>query len=392
LLLRRKIFTAFLRLGLTSFGGPVAHLAYFHRDFVQRRKWLTEGEYAELVSLSQFLPGPGSSQVGAAIGLSQGGLAGAFAAWLGFTLPSAVLMLIFGLGLLRYQSALNSNWLHGIKIVTVAVVAQALWSMGLRFCRDQVCALIAITAAGLLLFVPLLGVQVAAMVGGAVVGLLFFQGKTESVVATSAKKAPEFGVPYGLCLCLFLVLLLIPVSVMSALGPNTELFARFYKTGALVFGGGHVVLPLLQTELVDNGLIQNDAFLAAYGSAQALPGPLFSIAACLGSMVVSSAPPWLSAVIALVGIFLPGLLLVVGVLPLWQRLRQVAAMNAAIKGINAAVVGILLAAFYQPVWTSAIHAPSDFAAAILMFMLLVFWRLPPWLVVILGASLGMVWS
>jgi chromate transporter len=392
LLLRRKIFTAFLRLGLTSFGGPVAHLAYFHRDFVQRRKWLTEGEYAELVSLSQFLPGPGSSQVGAAIGLSQGGLAGAFAAWLGFTLPSAVLMLIFGLGLLRYQSALNSNWLHGIKIVTVAVVAQALWSMGLRFCRDQVCALIAITAAGLLLFVPLLGVQVAAMVGGAVVGLLFFQGKTESVVATSAKKAPEFGVPYGLCLCLFLVLLLIPVSVMSALGPNTELFARFYKTGALVFGGGHVVLPLLQTELVDNGLIQNDAFLAAYGAAQALPGPLFSIAACLGSMVVSSAPPWLSAVIALVGIFLPGLLLVVGVLPLWQRLRQVAAMNAAIKGINAAVVGILLAAFYQPVWTSAIHAPSDFAAAILMFMLLVFWRLPPWLVVILGASLGMVWS
>ena len=392
MLLRRKIFTAFLRLGLTSFGGPVAHLAYFHRDFVQRRKWLTEGEYAELVSLSQFLPGPGSSQVGAAIGLSQGGLAGAFAAWLGFTLPSAVLMLIFGLGLLRYQSALNSNWLHGIKIVTVAVVAQALWSMGLRFCRDQVCALIAITAAGLLLFVPLLGVQVAAMVGGAVVGLLFFQGKTESVVATSAKKAPEFGVPYGLCLCLFLVLLLIPVSVMSALGPNTELFARFYKTGALVFGGGHVVLPLLQTELVDNGLIQNDAFLAAYGSAQALPGPLFSIAACLGSMVVSSAPPWLSAVIALVGIFLPGLLLVVGVLPLWQRLRQVAAMNAAIKGINAAVVGILLAAFYQPVWTSAIHAPSDFAAAILMFMLLVFWRLPPWLVVILGASLGMVWS
>ena len=392
MLRRRKIFTAFLRLGLTSFGGPVAHLAYFHRDFVQRRKWLTEGEYAELVSLSQFLPGPGSSQVGAAIGLSQGGLAGAFAAWLGFTLPSAVLMLIFGLGLLRYQSALNSNWLHGIKIVTVAVVAQALWSMGLRFCRDQVCALIAITAAGLLLFVPLLGVQMAAMVGGAVVGLLFFQGKTESVVATSAKKAPEFGVPYGLCLCLFLVLLLIPVSVMSALGPNTELFARFYKTGALVFGGGHVVLPLLQTELVDSGLIQNDAFLAAYGAAQALPGPLFSIAACLGSMVVSSAPPWLSAVIALVGIFLPGLLLVVGVLPLWQRLRQVAAMTAAIKGINAAVVGILLAAFYQPVWTSAIHAPSYFAAAILMFMLLVFWRMPPWLVVILGASLGMVWS
>ena len=330
MLLRRKIFTAFLRLGLTSFGGPVAHLAYFHRDFVQRRKWLTEGEYAELVSLSQFLPGPGSSQVGAAIGLSQGGLAGAFAAWLGFTLPSAVLMLIFGLGLLRYQSALNSNWLHGIKIVTVAVVAQALWSMGLRFCRDQVCALIAITAAGLLLFVPLLGVQVAAMVGGAVVGLLFFQGKTESVVATSAKKAPEFGVPYGLCLCLFLVLLLIPVSVMSALGPNTELFARFYKTGALVFGGGHVVLPLLQTELVDNGLIQNDAFLAAYGAAQALPGPLFSIAACLGSMVVSSAPPWLSAVIALVGIFLPGLLLVVGVLPLWQRLRQVAARSPTV--------------------------------------------------------------
>ena len=387
-----KIFTAFLRLGLISFGGPVAHLAYFHRDFVLRRKWLTEGEYAELVSLSQFLPGPASSQVGAAIGLSQGGLTGAFAAWLGFTLPSAVLMLIFGLGLLHYESALNRNWLHGIKIVTVAVVAQALWSMGQKFCRDQVCALIAIAAAGLLVFVPLLGVQVAAMVGGAVVGLVFFRETSESVVAIPAKKKAEFRVHFGLYLCLFLVLLLIPMSVVSALGPNAELFARFYKTGALVFGGGHVVLPFLQTEMVASGLVQNDAFLAAYGAAQALPGPLFSIAACLGSMVVSSTPRWLSAVIALVGIFLPGLLLVVGVLPLWRRLRQVTAMTAAIKGINAAVVGILLAAFYQPVWTSAIHTPSDFAAAVLMFLLLVFWRLPPWLVVMLGASLGMVWG
>ena len=377
---------------MTSFGGPVAHLAYFHREFVQRRKWLTDSEYAELVSLSQFLPGPASSQVGAAIGLSQGGMAGAFAAWFGFTLPSAVLMLIFGLGLLRYKSALNSNWLHGIKIVTVAVVAQALWSMGQKFCRDQVCALIAIAAAGLLVLVPLLGVQVAAMIGGAVVGLVFFRGATEPLMAMPARKVTEVGVHYGLCFCLFLVLLLMPMSVVSALGPNAELFARFYKTGALVFGGGHVVLPLLQTEMVASGLIQNDAFLAAYGAAQALPGPLFSIAACLGSMVVSSAPPWLSAVIALVGIFLPGLLLVVGVLPLWQRLRQVTAMTAAIKGINAAVVGILLAAFYQPVWTSAIHNPSDFAAASLMFLLLVFWRLPPWLVVILGASLGMIWG
>ena len=385
-----KVFTAFLRLGLTSFGGPVAHLGYFHREFVQRRKWLTEVEYADLVSLSQFLPGPASSQVGTAIGLSQGGLAGAIAAWLGFTLPSAVLMLIFGLGLMHYQPGLNGSWLHGIKIVTVAVVAQAIWAMWKAFCLDRVCATMAIASASLVAFVPLSGVQVAAMVGGGMMGLAFLRPTTESTVAAPSKSTDEYGIHYVIFLVPFAVLLLLPMGVVSSFGPTAVLFARFYQTGALVFGGGHVVLPLLQTEMVASGLVQNDAFLAAYGAAQALPGPLFSIAACLGSMVTSKSPPWLNAAVALLGIFLPGILLVLGVLPLWRRLRQVAALKAAVQGINAAVVGILLAAFYQPVWTCAIRGSSDFAAAGVMFLLLVFWRLPPWFVVILGVSLGMV--
>lgn len=374
------LFLIFLKLGVTSFGGPIAHLGYFRAEFVERRKWLTDSAYADLVALCQFLPGPASSQVGIAMGLFRGGLPGAVAAWLGFTLPSAVALVLFGQVLTGLGGDAPGGWLHGLKVVAVAVVAQALWGMGKSLCPDRARASVAVAAAVLAGSMPGVLGQIGVIVAGGVVGWRWLP------VSASLPHSPlpvrlrkRTGVlMLGVCLALLLLLPALAAQGAYAL----RLFDGFYRAGALVFGGGHVVLPLLQAEVVPPGWISEDMFLAGYGAAQAVPGPLFTFAAYLGAVSTQSPNGWIGAGIALAGIFLPAFLLVIGALPLWERARRHPAMQRAMLGVNAAVVGLLLAAFYQPVWTSAILSAADFALAATAFLMLVFWRVPPWLVVV----------
>ena len=374
------LFLIFLKLGVTSFGGPIAHLGYFRAEFVERRKWLTDSAYADLVALCQFLPGPASSQVGIAMGLFRGGLPGAVAAWLGFTLPSAVALVLFGQVLTGLGGDAPGGWLHGLKVVAVAVVAQALWGMGKSLCPDRARASVAVAAAVLAGSMPGVLGQIGVIVAGGVVGWRWLP------VSASLPHSPlpvrlrkRTGVlMLGVCLALLLLLPALAAQGAYAL----RLFDGFYRAGALVFGGGHVVLPLLQAEVVPPGWISEDMFLAGYGAAQAVPGPLFTFAAYLGAVSTQSPNGWIGAGIALAGIFLPAFLLVIGALPLWERARRHPAMQRAMLGVNAAVVGLLLAAFYQPVWSSAILSAADFALAATAFLMLVFWRVPPWLVVV----------
>jgi chromate transporter len=379
-----EIFSIFLRLGLTSFGGPIAHLGYFRKEFVERRKWLDEHAYADLVSLCQFLPGPASSQVGIAIGLSRGGIPGSIASWLGFTLPSAILLVLFGLGLSFVGANLGSGWLHGLKIAAVAVVAQALWGMGKSLSPDKVRASIAICAAAIATLIPSSLGQVGAIVASGLFSWAFLQYSAtlpHSFIQTTTSKATGM----ALLLIFVLLLLLLPVAAVGSNNYVLKLFDSFYRAGSLVFGGGHVVLPLLQSQVVPSGWVSNDVFLAGYGAAQAVPGPLFTFAAYLGAVSKQTPSGWAGAVIALVAIFLPSFLLVIGVIPFWERLRRYEAIQRAMLGINAAVVGILLAAFYNPVWTSAIQSATDFCLAAIAFLFLVFWKSPPWIVVLLAA-------
>ncbi len=378
------IFLIFLRLGLTSFGGPIAHIGYFRQEFVERRKWLDEHTYADLVALCQFLPGPASSQVGIALGLSRAGMPGAIAAWLGFTLPSAIVLVLFGLWLSFVGDKLGSGWLHGLKIVAVAVVAQALWGMGKSLSPDKVRATITVCAAIIALLVPSSFGSVSVIFVSGLFGWVFLRTSAtlpHSLIQTTTSRATGM----VLLLVFFLLLFLLPVASASSASYMVKLFDGFYRTGALVFGGGHVVLPLLQSQVVPAGWVSNDVFLAGYGAAQAVPGPLFTFAAYLGAVSTQSPSGWVGAGIALVAIFLPSFLLIVGVLPFWESLRRYAAMQRVMLGINAAVVGLLLAAFYDPVWTSAIHSTTDFCFAAFVFLLLVFWKFPPWLVVLLAA-------
>jgi chromate transporter len=385
-----QVFRAFLQLGLTSFGGPIAHLGYFREAFVVRRQWLGERAYADLVALCQFLPGPASSQVGLSIGLATAGLPGALAAWLGFTMPSAILLVLFGLGVQAWGTRLGSGWLHGLAVVAVAVVAQAVWGMARNLCPDKERAAFATAAAIVVLSAPGPLAQVAVIVLGGVAGWLLL------TPADDGKHVPlGIAVPRGLalaCLAVFFALLVVPPALIAAEpgAPRStfELLDSFYRAGSLVFGGGHVVLPLLQQAVVPTGWVSNEAFLAGYGAAQAVPGPLFTFSAYLG-VVSGPAPASIAtAALCLVAIFLPSFLLVIGVLPFWDALRQLGVMRAAMMGINAAVVGLLLAALYDPVWTSAIRAPADFALALAAFVLLEAWRVPPWIVVILSAAAG----
>lgn len=382
-----EVFTAFLLLGLTSFGGPVAHIGYFRDAFVARRKWLDEAAYADLVALSQFTPGPASSKVGIAIGLTRAGLPGAVAAWLGFTLPSALALVLFAYGVDAFAGRLNAGWLRGLEIVAVAVVAQAVWGMARTLCPDAHRFTVAVFAAVLVTTWPGSIGQVAAIVLGALAGWLFLAGRAEQAFAA-------LDVPFGkaagaVCLVLFFGLLFgLPVAAALHPGEALAVFDSFYRSGSLVFGGGHVVLPLLQSEVVPPGWVANDRFLAGYGAAQAVPGPLFTFAAFLGTIMTPEPNGWRGAVLCTVALFLPGFLLMVGVLPYWARLRRLAFVRSALAGINAAVVGLLLAALYHPVWTSAIRAPADFAIGLIAFALLAFWRFPPWLVVILSALGG----
>lgn len=381
------VFNAFLKLGLTSFGGPIAHLGYFREEFVVRRKWLDDRVYADLVALCQFTPGPASSKVGIGIGLSQAGLPGAFAAWLAFTAPSAIALLLFAYGIDAFAENLDAGWLHGLKVVAVAVVAQAVWGMAKNLCPDAQRFTLAVTASVIAMLWPTSAGQVGAILVGAVIGWAFLGAKQDDAhVSMNISLGKTAG---AICLVLFFVLLA-GLPVASALYPSQPLalFDSFYRSGSLVFGGGHVVLPLLQSEVVPTGWVSSDAFLAGYGAAQAVPGPLFTFAAYLGALMGPEPNGWQGALLCIIAIFLPAFLLTIGVLPFWDDLRRFRAVRSALVGVNAAVVGLLLAALYHPVWTSAIKAPADFGLGLAAFALLVFWKTPPWLVVLLCALGG----
>ena len=380
-----EVLGVFLRLGLTSFGGPIAHLSYFRSEFVERRKWIDEAAYTDIIALCQFLPGPASSQVGIILGMSRAGLAGGLAAWLGFTLPSALALIAFAYGLGVLGDISHVAWLHGLKIVAVAVVAQAVWGMARNLCPDRERATIAVAATLLTLAVPSAVGQIGAIVAGAVIGWLFLSRAND---ATAKPLAIPVGREVALAsLMLFAVLLFgLPLLASATADHTIALVSSFYRSGSLVFGGGHVVLPLLQQAVVPRGWIDNDSFLAGYGAAQAVPGPLFTFAAYLGTAMKTAPNGWAGGLICLGAIYLPSFLLLIGALPFWDALRHLSGVQSALNGVNATVVGILLGALYTPVWTSAIFAPADFGLGVLAFLLLVFWRTPPWAVVILGAG------
>ena len=386
-----EVFRIFLKLGLTSFGGPAAHLGYYREELVVRRRWLDEASYADLVALCQFLPGPGSSQTGFALGLLRAGWLGALLAWCAFTLPSAALLIAFAYGADAFGGPLGQSVIHGLKLVAVAVVAQAVWGMARSLCPDRPRATIALAAVLIAVFLPGSPGQMAAIGAGALAGLWFC--RSVGTATTAELRFPVSRRAALVALSLFALLLLgLPALLAAWRTPELALFEVFYRAGALVFGGGHVMLPLLEARMVEPGWISSDAFLAGYGAAQAIPGPLFTFAAYLGALV---APGGLTgAAIALAGIFLPGLLLVIGVLPFWDALRRRPRAQALMAGTNAAVVGILGAALYQPVWTSAVLSPADFAVALAAFVALTVWKCPPWLAVlatiVASVALGML--
>ena len=375
------------RLGLTSFGGPIAHLGYFHEEYVQRRKWIDEQSYADLVALCQFLPGPASSQVSIAIGIARARLLGGLAAWIGFTLPSALALVAFAFGIGAFASTADAGWLHGLKIVAVAVVAQAVWGMACSLCPDRERATIAIIASIVTLTWPNAVGQLSSIAVAGLVGLFAF--RDTSSTSLSHMRFP-IGKKLGVAawIVFFILLVGLPLVRLIVSSHTLEVFDSFFRVGSLVFGGGHVVLPLLQTEAVGPGWVSNEQFVAGYGAAQAVPGPLFTFSAYLGAVMATEPNGWTGAALALVAIFLPSFLLLTGALPFWDLLRSMPAFQSALKGINAAVVGLLLTTLYNPVWTSAIHSPADFGLGLISFGLLMFWKCPPWLVVMLTAVGG----
>jgi chromate transporter len=378
---------AALKLGLTSFGGPIAHLGYFRDEYVLKRRWLDEATYADLVALSQFLPGPASSQVGISIGTMRAGMLGGLAAWLGFTLPSVIVMTAFAFLVNRFDVG-TAGWVHGLKIVAVAVVAQAVWGMAQQFCTDRARATLALLAALVTLLLPTAFAQVGVIIGAGLIGWRLFPVPLGSVAVAHRPSAitRRAGIT---CLLLFVILLLgLPLLSGGTSGGVLDLVDRFYRVGSLVFGGGHVVLPLLQTQVVSTGWLTDSQFLAGYGAAQAVPGPLFTFSAFLGAVREPAPNGVPGALIAVGAIFLPSFLLIWGALPFWDALRAHPVFRGALAGINAAVVGILLAALYTPVWTSAIQRPTDFGLALVCLGLLMIWRWAPWQVVIIAALGG----
>jgi chromate transporter len=383
------VLLIFLKLGLSSFGGPIAHIGYFRDEFVTRRRWLDEQAYADLVALCQFLPGPASSQVGFSIGLMRAGYLGGLAAWTGFTLPSAIALVLFAFGAASLGGPLGSGLLHGLKLVAVAIVAQAVSGMARTLCPDRKRASIATVAALLILLSSSSVAQIAAILLGAVAGLWLCRGAPPQAVAHVTM--PVSRRAGFLALAAFSILL--AGVLLVQLRPSQDavgLFAAFYRSGALVFGGGHVVLPLLREAFVTPGWVSDDAFLAGYGAAQAVPGPLFSFAAYLGTVVKLEPNGLAGAALGLIGIFLPGILILIGMLPFWDAFRMRASAQAAMGGVNAAVVGLLGAALYNPVWTTSVKTSADFAIALVGFVLLVAWRAPPLVVVIVSALGGVV--
>lgn len=381
-----EVLWVFTKLGLTSFGGPIAHLGYLQKEIVDARRWVDRETYADLVALCSFLPGPSSSQVGMSLGIERAGLLGGLAAWVGFTLPSALALTLFALGVGAFAGPGSETWIHGLKVVAVPIVALAVWDMAKVLCPDAKRASIAIAGAlAALAFASALA-QVGIIVVAGVVGWLLHRGEGSAVPIAHDVRAPLspwHGVVawvafFGLLLGLPLLSSIVHVSAI-------DVFERFYRVGALVFGGGHVVLPLLEHEVVAPGWTTSDRFLAGYGAAQAVPGPLFSLSAYLGYVLDTTPTGWAGAALALVAIFLPSYLLVVGALPFWARLRRSAVSQSALRGTNAAVVGLLIAAFYDPVWKVAIESRADFGVALGAFLALAVWKVPPWLVVVLTA-------
>ena len=386
-----EVLLVFLKLGVTCFGGPIAHIGYFRDEFVVRRRWLDEPAYAEVVGLCQFLPGPASSQVGFSIGFMRAGFRGGLAAWTGFTLPSAIALVLFAYGADTLGGPIGVGLLHGLKLVAVAIVAQAVWGMARTLCPDCERASIALVAALIILFSTSPVAQIAAIVLGGVAGLWLCRAEvpssTDHIAVPVSRRA-------GLVALSVFVLLLAGLPVLRSLGMSQgiTLFEAFYRSGALVFGGGHVVLPLLREAFVTPGWVSDDAFLAGYGAAQAVPGPLFTFAAYLGAVVGPSPHGLAGAALGLIAIFLPGMLILIGTLPFWEALRKRPGAQAMMRGINAAVVGLLGAALYNPVWTSSVKTPGDFGIALVGFVLLTAWRAPPLVVVGIGAVSGLAFA
>jgi chromate transporter len=387
-----EVFWAFLRLGVTSFGGPIAHLGYFRDDLVARRRWMTDKAYADLVALCQFLPGPASSQVGFAMGLHRAGALGAVAAFLAFTLPSAILMVAFAFGAALFEGVIGEGLLTGLKIVAVAIVAQAVWGMARTLTPDARRASVAVVAAVIALLLAGSIGQVLAIVLGALAGLILC--RSQPVAGRGNTGLTRFPVSrrVGVVSLSAFVVILLGMPVLAALTGNGSLsvFDTFFRAGALVFGGGHVVLPLLQAGVVETGWVTPEQFLAGYGAVQAMPGPLFTFAAYLGTLAAVGPGGVLGAAVALTAIFLPGFLLLVGVLPFWNALQTRTWMQALMRGANAAVVGILGAALYDPLFTTSIIGPGSFSLALACFVLLISWRLPPWAVVLVGGAGGIL--
>lgn len=374
-----QLFFIFLKLGLTSFGGPVAHLGFFHHEFVTKKKWLNDSEYAELVALCQLLPGPASSQVGMAIGYYRAGVWGSILTWVAFTLPSALLLVLFATSMNSISNIFGNDWLHGLKIAAVAVVAHAVWEMAKKFCTGTVKILITLLTAISCLTIQNTWIQIFLILIGAAIGILFL--KSSKISSFHTRKIAYNKKLSLLLLFLFLILLFgLPFFSNHFNSIDIKLADIFYRVGALVFGGGHVVLPLIQTSLVDSGFITKEVFWAGYGAAQAIPGPLFTISAYLGFM----ANQWMGATVALLMIFLPSFLLIIGALPFWEKIRLHQNVQTALAGVNAVVVGLLIAAFYNPVWTSAVFDGKDFVVTLILFLLLLFKKIPSYLVVFIS--------
>lgn len=384
-----EIGAVFLKLGLTSFGGPVAHLSYLRSEFVIRRRWLDDDAFGDLVALCQFLPGPASSQLVFALGMQRAGIFGAMTASLCFTLPSALLMIGFAYGVSSFGDLRSAGWLHGLKLTAVAVVAQAVWGMGKKLCPDRARIFMGLAAAAFLLAVPGKFMQIGVIAAGALMGWIIYRSEVQTGAKPTAPVSVKAHILAGAALLVFVALLIVtPMLAASTNCKYVALFDSFYRSGALVFGGGHVVLPLLRSETVPRGWLSNDQFLAGYGAAQAVPGPLFTFAGYLGTTIIGGTRGWIGGVLCLFAIFLPAWLLISGALPFWNGLRREMWMQAALRGANAAVVGVLLAALITPVSSEAIKNASDVVAVLIALALLEVWKAPPWAIVLAMAAAG----
>lgn len=380
------ILAVSFQLGLTSFGGPAAHLGYFHEKYVKRKQWIDEESFADLVALCQFLPGPASSKVGIGIGFMRGGVMGAIMAWIGFTLPSALVLALFAYWSQGWDAS-STGWLHGLKLAAVAIVAQAVWGMGKSLAPDRGRATIAILTSAIALLFPSTYTQLIVIIAAGVLGLMIYKQSSTVMEKPMQAVSPTYRrLAIGSLIAFVALLFLLPM--LRSLTPNlwVAMIDSFYRTGALVFGGGHVVLPLLEQEIMPTGWLSKEQFLAGYGASQAVPGPLFTFASYLGFMIHG----WLGAVVATIAIFLPAFLLILGALPFWNRLRRQPQTRGALTAINAAVVGILLAALYDPVWVSTVRTTGDFVMVLALFGALLFWKLPSWCMVILSIGGGML--